>query len=154
VSTQKPRTSRKFINRGEEAPDGAANDAIKATFGLRLQRLMIDKGWNQSELAREIEKHLPEGVRFGRDNVSNYIRGKWIPEPVRLQAICDTFGVTVDDLLPKTAIPSSTDRVPAKDVRDLGDGNVWLRINQATSWVNALRILEILEGVPGGKAKA
>ena len=125
-------------------PSGAPADAIKAEFGRRLQAHIVRKGWNQSELARRAEKHCPD-QRFGRDNVSVYIRGKTLPGPVHLNALCKALGVKPEELLPARA-PSTTNSVTSPmDMKDMGDGRVWLRINQAISWEQALEIMRVLK---------
>ena len=57
----------------------------KQEFGKRLYKLMLERGWHQSELARQ--SGLP------RDSISVYVRGKSLPTPTSLQALARAFGV-------------------------------------------------------------
>jgi transcriptional regulator with XRE-family HTH domain len=73
-------------------------------FGRRLQMELNDKGWTQSELARRIAPLLPNS-RTGRDNVSKWVRGKVLPLPPALYAICKILEMETSDLLPERATP-------------------------------------------------
>lgn len=131
-----------------DLPEGAAKDAVKIEFARRLQQAMADRGLNQSELARRAAEHMPSG-EFGRYNISNYIVARALPGPAHLKALCDALGVGVQDLLPSRGVPSADDRAPAMDVRSLGDGRAWLRVNQALDWPTALKVMSILKGDDG-----
>jgi transcriptional regulator with XRE-family HTH domain len=123
----------------------ASPDAIKADFGHRLQAALNEKGWNQSELARRVAPLLPRSS-IARDNISKYVRGKVLPSPLALEAISTALGKKPADLLPvRRSAVSSTDNPPL-DARDLGDGSVWLKVNQAVDWDTALQIMKLLRG--------
>jgi transcriptional regulator with XRE-family HTH domain len=113
-------------------------------FGRRLQKALNAKGWNQSELARRMAPLLPR-TSIARDNISKYVRGKVLPQPLVLEAMATVLGVQPSDLLParRTNIPAAN---PPLDARDLGDGNVWLRVNRAVSWDVALQVMKLLRG--------
>ena len=128
-------------NLGEMVP----KDAVRVEFARRLQRRMLEKGWHQAELARQATKFLPEGQEFGRYNVSYYLRGKVLPGPVHLTALCKALGCEPLDLVPQKGLPQATTTVPPLDLRDMNDGNVWLRVNQAVTWPQALEIMRILK---------
>jgi transcriptional regulator with XRE-family HTH domain len=123
-------------------PQGAPRDAVKTDFANRLQKAIADKGWNQSDLARRASAYLPRGKSLGRDMVSHYVRAVALPRQAQIVAMAKALGVSPRDLLPNA--PAAADKVPALDVKQLADGNVWLRINQAVDWPRALRILQIL----------
>lgn len=124
---------------------GAPMDVVKREFAKRLTKAMADKGWNQSETARRAAEHMPDGV-FGRDNISHYSRAFSIPGPAHLKALSMALEMAPADLLPSRAMPSVDEKVPPLDVRDTGDGNVWLRVNQSVPWPKALKIMDILNG--------
>lgn len=133
-----------------EAPKGTPAAApvaqVKAEFARRLQRLLVDRAWNQSELARRAALHMDDG-KFGRDNVSGYVRGLSLPGPIRLNALCKAFGVPADALLPGGTMPSVDRKAPPPlDISDAGEGTAWLCVNQAVSWDKALKIMQILKG--------
>src|SRR5690349_8661860 len=120
------RGSRPYVNRPpRELPAGVPTDAALAEFANKLQKLLVDKDWNQSDLARAAAKFMPDR-KFHRDNISNYIRGQSFPYPVRLKAIAKALGVDPSDLRP-AGLPSASDKAPPLDIRALGDGNVFLR---------------------------
>jgi transcriptional regulator with XRE-family HTH domain len=76
-------------------PDAHASpDQIKAEFGLRLQKALNAKGWNQSELARRMAPHLPR-TSIARDNISKYVRGKVLPQPLVLEAKAVSWDVAL-----------------------------------------------------------
>lgn len=135
---------RHFYNRAPKGlPPDAPVDAALAEFGRRLQKRMSEKGYNQSDLAREASKHMPN-KKFGRDNISNYVRGVVFPGPIRLHALAKALGVKPDDLVPEHGLPSTDDRAPPYDIRATSDGNVWLRVNQAVSHEVAMKVLALL----------
>lgn len=149
-----PRHTRYHI--GEDTPDSMSLplDGVKRVFARRLQDKLVEKGWNQSDLTRELAKHLSSPPH--RSLVSNYIRMKSLPSPEALAAIAKCLGVAPQDLLPtnrETGAAMANDAASA-DLRDLGDGKVWLRINQALTWSTALKVLELLKGEQDGQVKA
>ncbi len=120
-------------------------DAVKAEFARRLQAALVDKGWNQSELARRMAPKLPRSS-IARDNISKYIRGKVLPSPHVLEAMSKVLDMKPADLLPARGTPAAGAEHPPLDVRDIGEGKVWLRINQACDWSVALQIMNLLKG--------
>lgn len=140
-----------FNSSPTELPANAPKDAARVEFARRLQSAMVEKGWNQSELARRAAAFMPDG-KFGRDNVSLYVRGMVFPGPDHAEALAKALGRKVADLIPTRGMPSAEDRAPPLDVKDLNDGRCWLKINQAVDWPVALQVLELLKGQKGGNA--
>ena len=114
-------------------------------FAKRLQDALNDKGWTQSELARRMAPMLKES-RIGRDNISKYVRGKVLPLPPALEAMAKVLGVESKDLLPMRATQAVADELSPLDVRDIGQGRVWLQVNQAVDWPIALKVMNLLRG--------
>lgn len=124
-------------------------DRLKKDFGLRLRAMTLDKGWNQSELARRSE--------LGRDNISGYITGKYIPNPPHLVKIAKALGVQPKDLFPETdlylankfqvatvAAPSLEE--PASfHMIEAGDGKVRVRIIDTLPRDAVMRIMDIIK---------
>lgn len=131
---------------GAALPAGTPRDHIKIDFAKRLQKAMIDKGWNQSELARRASAFLPKSSPLTRDSVSHYVRAVALPRPAQLAALAKALGKSPADLLP--TVPTAVGKAPPFDIRQLENGNVWLRVNQAVTFDQSLRIMHILqEGV-------
>lgn len=125
---------------------GAPAEAIKAEFGRTLQKRLVDKNWNQSDLAREAAKHMPD-KEFSRDNISQYVRGLTLPGTMRLNALSKALGCKSTDLLPVRSTETVDSKAPPLDMRSLGDGTVWLRVNQAVPQGVAMQIMNLL--LPG-----
>lgn len=129
-------------------PAEAPKDAHLLAFAQRLQQAMLRKGLRQTDLAREATKHMPDGAEIRRDAVSKYIGAKFFPDPVKLTAMAKALGVQSTDLIPPTnAIPAGGEKASLTSIRDMGDGTVWLRINEQVPWPLALKILDLLKGV-------
>ena len=92
--------ARKRYYPGSAAGRQASDTKVRA-FAKNLSREMLRKGWNQSDLARAAEVHLPKGEEFGRHLISSYVRGASMPNPVNLNAICKALGKEVEDLVPE-----------------------------------------------------
>lgn len=117
----------------------APRSLTKAEFGRRLHRMVLDRGWNQSELARQ------SGV--GKDAISTYINGKSFPNPTNLSKIAMALGVEPGALLPNS-IETAIDReLPAFEMKQaVGQpSRVWLRINRAVDFTTAAKIVELLK---------
>ena len=67
--------------------------------GERLRALILERGWNQSELARR------SGMR--PSNVSNYLRGSNVPNPTQLSKLALALGTTAAELLGAGALEHS-----------------------------------------------
>ena len=74
--------------------------------------------------------------------MSKYIRAKTLPGPVHLAA--KALGMPEKDLLPSRGVDSVTSEASAFDMRDVGEGKVWLKINQAVPMSTALKIAALL----------
>lgn len=132
----------------------AGDKAVYVEFGRRLQSRMIALGWSQTDLARFASAHLPQpakgqvqGHSIGRDQISSYIRGKYLPRPHVLEAIAKALGCEASDLLPAASVPSVGDESPAFSLTDVdGTGKrVALRINRVVTRKTAAAIIHLLE---------
>lgn len=114
-------------------------EATKQEFGRRLYKLMLGKGWTQSDLARK--------SGMGKDSISTYIRGRSFPEPVGLQKLARALGTTAEELLPKTlesAFENEASQLELKQVVGQPE-KAWLRVNRVVTIHTAARIIEILK---------
>ena len=124
---------------GEKLYDDSPKSLTKQEFGRRLHAILLERGWNQSEMARKT------GV--GRDAISTYVRGRSLPEPGTLKKMADALSMDPAELLPN-AVESAVDRdLPALEIREaIGHpGMAWLRVNRRVTTTQALRIMQILQ---------
>jgi transcriptional regulator with XRE-family HTH domain len=124
--------------------------AIYAEFGRRLQARMINLGWNQSELSRRATAYLPkpakgqvQGHTLGRDRISCYIRGLYLPRPDALQALSKALRCEASDLLPPEGVPSVIES-PAMEMKSMEGNRVAIRLNRVVSSKTATDIMNLL----------
>ena len=123
--------------------------AIRMDFARRLQNALNDKGWTQAELARRMAPLLKES-RVGRDNISKYVRGKVLPLPPHLEAMAKALGIESRELLTSRGTQSGNDELAPHAMRSVGEGRVWLQINQTMQLTTALKLFQILKDEEGG----
>jgi transcriptional regulator with XRE-family HTH domain len=116
----------------------APSHLTKQEFGKRVYRLMIGKGWTQSELSRQ--SGLP------RDSISVYVRGKSLPTPQSLESLAKALDTTPEELLPNHVESAIDEDHPSLEMKVSPNApNVaWLRINRLVTVGAALKIMEIL----------
>lgn len=117
----------------------APKHLTKQQFGNRLYRLMMAKGWTQSELSRRAE--------LTRDSISTYVNGKSVPTPLNLEKLATALGVKAEELLPNMIESAIEADNPAFEMRQSVNtpGKVWLRVNRMVSMANAVKIAEIIQ---------
>jgi len=110
----------------------------KQEFGRRVYRLMLEKSWNQSDLAR--------AAKQPRNNISTYIRGISMPTPLNLKYLAEALDVTEDELLPNYTEAAIKEDFPEIDLRvSPADPNKgWLQVNRAVTMTTAVKIIELL----------
>lgn len=124
-----------------------SRDAEVKMFSRRLWRLMVGKGWNQSELARQ------SGV--GRDMISGYVRAKHLPDPPHAQKLAAALGAEIEDLFPISsggadAAPAIVQReLPPVEMRATTDGKVMLQLNLEVPMEVALQVLTLIQKPAG-----
>lgn len=117
--------------------------AIKQDFSRRLSNAMRDKGWNQAELAEHASKYTKNG-KLGRYSISLYVKGKTLPRPQQLNAIARALGVKAEELMPvpQSSLANANSRF---EMKDIGEGKAWLRVNQAVDWSTAVEVAKLLK---------
>ena len=120
------------------SPGMVSKHLTKQEFGRRLYGLMMSKGWNQSELARQAG--LP------RDSISTYIRGTSFPTPKSLQALAEVFGMPPADLLPNTIEAAIEEDVPSLEMKvsTTAPNLAWIRVNRLVSIDTATQIIALI----------
>lgn len=120
--------------------DMAPRELTKVEFGRRLQALMLQKGWNQSDLSRQ--------AKLGRDAISTYIRGVSFPEPKNLQRLAKALGIESETLLPNGTISAmQNDAAPMLEIKQAHGrpNDVWIRVNRIVSFETASKIMVMLK---------
>ena len=137
--------------KGETVEQDGSSRAVRNEFARRLEARRIDKGWNQSELARRATDFLPkamkgqkQGHKIGRDQISHYSRGISMPRPEYMLAIAKALGCEPKELVPAAGVPSTVSNPPSLSLADIGADRVFLRINRAVSSTTAMRIVGLL----------
>lgn len=107
-------------------------------FGRRLNALMLDRDWNQSDLAR--------AAHVGRDSVSKYVNGLAFPTPLAVKKLAAALGVTREELLPNTLMKALDDEHPAVELRQAAGhpDKAWLRVNRAVPFDIAAKIVALI----------
>tara|TARA_R110002153_G_scaffold67451_5_gene179646 strand:+ start:1575 stop:1988 length:414 start_codon:yes stop_codon:yes gene_type:complete len=110
----------------------------KTEFAKRLYSLMMEKNWNQSDLAR--------ASNIGRDSVSQYIRANNIPSPQNLKKLAGALGVEPVELYPNYEAAAIEEEIPSLSFRQMpGDEEyMWVRINKKLPRAVAAQIMVLL----------
>jgi transcriptional regulator with XRE-family HTH domain len=136
------RGPKNFHNIDKVADDGSTGSA-RALFAQRLQQAMVEKGWNQSDLARQASLFMPPNRRVGRDDISNYIRGVSTPRAEKLSAVTKALGIEATWLLPKGARKSALTEVEENILNSFTDGTASVRIVGRFPIATALELMGI-----------
>lgn len=129
--------------RGGTTPAGGGV-TTKQEFGRRLSALIAERGWNQSELARQASRI--GGFNVGRDAISTYIRGRSLPEPRTLTALAKALGTSPESLIPHGRHAVMTADEPMFQISMTADpGMVWMRMNLKLTFEQARQIMELVD---------
>lgn len=131
----------------DEVEQLTPNQLTKQEFGRRLQSLLDERGWNQSDLVRAVNAAFPNLDKpFGRDAVSTYINGRSFPTPKSLNMLCQALGVTREELLPNAINQAMNDEHPALELRAASGhpGKAWVRVNRMMSFETATEIVKLI----------
>jgi transcriptional regulator with XRE-family HTH domain len=144
-----PTRKRVFVSHRADSPPTV--EIGQQAFGQRLQQLLDAKGWNYSDLAREVwgKTTTKSGyeVAKNRDRISVYVSGKAFPDPRNLKKIADKLGIEVSELAPEhfgnAMIEQSN---PAYSITKVQgeDNKVFLRVNKIVPEAVAAKIMFLL----------
>jgi transcriptional regulator with XRE-family HTH domain len=137
-----------------ELPASAPRELSKIEFGRRLNQLLLERDWTQSDLARQAfgETTDTRGYKVpkNREVISSIINGKSFPSPLNLRRIAKALGMEEDKLLPnvkKMAIDAEKERPAFEFKVATGHPNEgWLQINQLVSYDTFVKIAALLKG--------
>ena len=62
-------------------------------YGKMIEDAMVQKGWNQTDLARRASERLPDGKKLDRQRISTYINDGRQPGSLFSRAIADALGL-------------------------------------------------------------
>lgn len=143
-----PRKTRHHIDELPSESDTNTKHLTKQEFGRLLYRRMIERGWNQSELARRADVQ--------RYSVSAYVRGLSLPGQENLVKLANAFGVAPVDLLPNTIESAIDEDMPSIEMKVSvsSPGLAWLRVNRLVSLNTATRVIDLLENDKGAREAA
>lgn len=138
-----------FAHDPAEADRGAAltpQALTKQEFGRRLQQILDERNWSQSDLVRAVNAAHPNTKPMGRDAVSTYINGRSFPTPRSLAMLCKALGMTRDELFPNGAMFASNDEHPALELKMAAGhpGQAWVRLNRLLSFETATEIVKLI----------
>lgn len=103
----------------------------------RLRVLILEKGWNQSELARR------SGMR--PSNVSNYLRGSNVPNPKQLAKLAEALGTSPGEILNAGGVLEAP-KSRALSVSQVGEreGHLRLQVDQVVPAEVATQVIGLL----------
>jgi hypothetical protein len=77
--------------------------------------------------------------------ISSYISGRYVPNPINLNALARALEVSTDELIPQAnSLSRRGESTPPFDLRILGDNRASLRINQVVSLSVALKVVQLI----------
>ena len=120
--------------------DMTPRELTKQEFGRRLMALMLERRWNQSDLAR--------AAGIGRDAVSTYVRGRSFPDPKNLGKLAAALNMEPSSLLPNAAARAiDSDASPMLEIKQASGhpDKVWLRVNRMVTFRQAADVFNILQ---------
>jgi transcriptional regulator with XRE-family HTH domain len=130
-------------NKSQE-PDAMSNrHLVKAEFAKRLYTKIADKGWTQSEFARNCD--------LARDAISTYVRGRSIPSPQALEKMAGVLGVRPEELLPNYYETAHSKQEPTFELRDVPneEGYMWIKLNMRLPKKVAMQIFMLAQEQEG-----
>lgn len=117
-------------------------------FARRLHRLMVDKGFTQSALAKaafgERKDHRGVTIPAKRDQISAYVKGKRVPNAENLMALARALDVKMSELVPDSVkAPVDRDSQPWQITRQ-PDGRIFISMQYAFDAKSAAELIAVL----------
>jgi transcriptional regulator with XRE-family HTH domain len=125
----------------------------KQEFGRRLQGLLDERHWSQSDLVREVADKT--GAKVGRDAISTYINGRSYPTSKSLNLLCAALGVTREELMPNAMMRAIDDEHPSLELR-MAPGQpdkAWVRVNRLMTLETATEIVKLINAEAASAAE-
>jgi transcriptional regulator with XRE-family HTH domain len=122
-------------------------------FGKKVERLMLGKGWTGADLAREMERRAPKGVKIGRHLPTAYMRGENEPTENNLKLLAEALGVKPHELL--APMPGEGADAPQFAQATSGlDGKTRIVVDAEVDAETGLKILQLVRGAQNPKRAA
>lgn len=127
-------------------------EIARRELSRRLVEIMMKRNLKQADIAAGVfgrwpaKKGQAAGFARGRDSVSQWVRGRSLPDPRNLQRLADFLGIKPEELIPPSAFVRQAHENPAVEIRQIAGetGMAWLTVNRACSTMAAAQILDIL----------
>jgi transcriptional regulator with XRE-family HTH domain len=122
-------------------------------FARNLLELMARKGVSQSDVARAVWGSATDNrgrdVARNRDRISNYVRGKQLPEPKTIKKLADVLGVTPSELYPALGKPEGRNAPADVSLTAVGGrpDMAFLVVNKMLPMNVAVKILSMIADV-------
>lgn len=146
----KPRRPRSSFN--TYASDDPVR-SVKLQLGNNIRNAMNAKGWNGSELARQMEAIRPPhpGRRdIGRDMVNHWLHGIHMPSAEFIGLLAKVLDMRVSELVPDGLMLGADDIIPFA-ITTLPGGRAELVINMHVPGTIAMKVSLFLKGDPRKK---
>jgi transcriptional regulator with XRE-family HTH domain len=110
-------------------------NAAKQIFKNKIYEHILDRGWNNSDMAR--------AAGISRDDVHRYVKGISLPTEGKLRAIAKVMRIEPEELLPNFIASTPSADLPRTSLTE-ENGEAWLIINRAVRLETGLAILGML----------
>lgn len=133
-------TQPKPASKKAQEPEALSNrHMVKAEFAKRLYAKIMEKGWTQSEFARNCD--------LARDAISTYVRGRSIPSPVALEKMATVLSVKPEELLPNYFESAQTKVEPSLEIKATPneEGYMWIKLNMRLPKKVAMQIFMLAQ---------
>lgn len=112
---------------------------VKAEFAKRLYNKIAERGWTQSEFARNCD--------LARDAISTYVRGRSMPSPQALEKMANVLNVRPEELLPNYYESAHSRQESTFELRDVPneEGYMWIKLNMRLPKKVAMQIFMLAQ---------
>ena len=121
-----------------------------AEFARNLQAFRKDRGWTQSDLAREVwgettESRTGKRVAKNRDMISRWESGNSCPSEIKLREVCDATGWAYEKLAPSMMASKLETEQARVQLREVVQGQTHIKINALVPSLIAAKINMLLQ---------
>lgn len=133
-----PKWRRTHLTGDDMSPAASVGMMSKADFARHLYKLMVRKGWNQSELA--------EKAGLTRNAISTYIRGVNYPSPDSVEKLAAALGLEPEEVFANDAISTVAADQATLEIKmsEADPTRSYLRVNRLVRSETAAAIYKML----------